>query len=91
MLPDNIIGWLVVGLVAGVLGKLLMPGKDPGGPVITILLGIAGAFLAYYLAPLIGFEDVRTNPSWTKTVIAATAGTFVLLAGYRLVMWKRTP
>lgn len=89
MLPDNIFGWLLVGLVAGVLGKLIMPGKDPGGVIVTILLGIAGAFLAYYLAPLVGLEDIRTNPTWTKTVIAATVGTFILLAAYRLVMAKR--
>lgn len=89
MLPDNIIGWLVVGLVAGVLGKIIMPGKDPGGVVVTILLGIMGALLAYYLLPMMGF-NLNQNPSWIKTVLAATGGSIVLLAVYRLVMMKRT-
>ena len=89
MLPDNILAWLLVGLVAGVLGKVIMPGKDPGGLIVTILLGIAGAFLAYYLVPLVGLEDIRNNPTWVKTVAASTVGVIVLLAIYRLVMAKR--
>ncbi len=89
MLPDNIIGWLVVGLVAGVLGKLIMPGKDPGGIIVTILLGIAGALLAYYLTPMMGL-NLNADPSWFKTVGAATIGAIILLAVYRLVMMKRT-
>lgn len=90
MLPDNVIAWLIVGLVAGALGKLIMPGKDPGGIIVTILLGIAGALLAYYLTPLMGLEEIRNNPSWIKTVLAATAGVVILLLVYRLVMAKRT-
>jgi len=89
MLPDNIVAWLLVGLVAGVLGKVIMPGKDPGGVIVTILLGIAGALLAWYLVPLVGLEDVRNNPSWIKTIGAATVGVIILLALYRLVMAKR--
>lgn len=89
MLPENILSWLLVGLVAGVLGKVIMPGKDPGGVIVTILLGIAGAFLAYYLVPLIGLEDIKNNPSWLKTVAASTVGVILLLAIYRLVMAKR--
>lgn len=88
MLPDNIFGWLVVGLVAGVLGKLIMPGKDPGGVIVTILLGIAGALLAYYLTPMMGL-NLNADPSWGKTVLASTAGAVILLAVYRLVMAKR--
>lgn len=90
MLPQSIIGWLVVGLVAGALGKLIMPGKDPGGIIVTILLGIAGALLAFYLTPLMGLESLHNDPSWVKTVIASTVGAIVLLAVYRLVMVKRT-
>ncbi|MEN3745920.1 GlsB/YeaQ/YmgE family stress response membrane protein [Sphingomonas sp. HF-S3] len=89
MLPDNIIGWLVVGLVAGALGKLIMPGRDPGGLIVTILLGVLGALLAYYLAPLVGLETVRTNPSWTNTIIASTVGALILLILYRLVVARR--
>ena len=89
MLPDNVIGWLVVGLVAGVLGKIIMPGKDPGGIIVTIILGIAGAFLAYTLAPMVGLAELRTDPSWLKTIGASTVGAIILLAVYRLVMAKR--
>ena len=89
MLPDNILAWLLIGLVAGVLGKVIMPGKDPGGVIVTILLGIAGAFLAYYLVPLVGLEDIRANPTWVKTVAASTVGVIILLAIYRLVMARR--
>lgn len=89
MLPDNILGWLVVGLVAGALGKIIMPGKDPGGLIVTILLGIAGACLAYYLIPLLGLQDWIAEPSWIKTIIASTSGSLLLLAIYRVVMVKR--
>ena len=85
-MPTGIIGWLLIGLVAGVLGKLIMPGKDPGGIIVTILLGIAGALLAFYLAPMLGL-DVRDN-DW-KAYAAATAGSVVLLALYRLIMVRR--
>ena len=49
-MPTGIIGWLLIGLVAGALGKLIMPGKDPGGIIVTILLGIAGALLAKHVS-----------------------------------------
>ncbi|MCW3835004.1 GlsB/YeaQ/YmgE family stress response membrane protein [Sphingomonas canadensis] len=89
MLPDNILGWLVVGVVAGALGKLIMPGKDPGGLIVTILLGIAGAYLAYVVIPLIGLAEWIAEPSWFKTIVASTIGAVVLLGLYRVVMAKR--
>jgi uncharacterized membrane protein YeaQ/YmgE (transglycosylase-associated protein family) len=89
MLPDSIIGWLVVGLIAGALGKLIMPGRDPGGIIVTILLGVLGALLAYYIAPLVGLESLRDTPSWTNTIIASTVGALILLILYRLVMARR--
>lgn len=89
MLPDNIIGWLVVGLVAGALGKLIMPGRDPGGLIVTIILGVLGALLAYYLAPMVGLASVRANPSWTNTILASTVGALILLILYRLVARRR--
>lgn len=85
-MPEGIIGWLLIGLVAGALGKLIMPGKDPGGIIVTILLGIAGALLAFYLTPMLGIE-VRGS-TW-QAYAAATAGAVVLLALYRLVMARR--
>lgn len=85
-MPQGLIGWLLIGLVAGALGKLLMPGKDPGGIIVTILFGIAGALLAFYLTPMLGIE-VRDS-TW-QAYAAATAGSVVLLALYRLIMVRR--
>ncbi|MBO9621773.1 MAG: GlsB/YeaQ/YmgE family stress response membrane protein [Sphingomonas sp.] len=86
-MPTGIIGWLLIGLVAGALGKLIMPGKDPGGIIVTILLGIAGALLAYYVTPLLG---INVNDSGWQAYAAATVGAVVLLALYRLVIARRT-
>lgn len=80
------IGWLLIGLVAGALGKLVMPGRDPGGIVVTILLGIAGALLAKYLMPLIGVQVA--DGSW-QAYGAATAGAVLLLALYRMMIVRR--
>ena len=85
-MPDGLIGWILIGLVAGVLGKIIMPGKDPGGIIVTILIGIAGALLAAYAAPMLGIALDTTIKSYG----AATVGAIVLLALYRLVMMRRT-
>ncbi len=85
-MPHGVLGWLLIGLVAGALGKFIMPGKDPGGIAVTILIGIAGALLAFYLAPLLGLHfDER---GW-RAYAAATAGAVLLLAVYRLVIVRR--
>lgn len=85
-MPEGILQWLLIGLVAGALGKLVMPGRDPGGIIVTILLGIAGALLAFYLAPLLG---LRVHGSTWRAYAAATAGSVLLLALYRLIMARR--
>ena len=85
-MPTGILGWLLIGLVAGVLGKLIMPGKDPGGIIVTILLGIAGALIAKYLTPMMGLNIV--DSTW-QAYAAATAGAVILLALYRIVMVRR--
>jgi uncharacterized membrane protein YeaQ/YmgE (transglycosylase-associated protein family) len=85
-MPTGILGWLLIGLVAGALGKLIMPGKDPGGLIVTILVGIAGALLAFYLTPLLGID---VHGSGWRAYIAATAGAVVLLALYRLIIARR--
>lgn len=84
-LTSGFIGWILIGLVAGILGKMLMPGRDPGGFIVTILIGIAGALLAGFVAQSAGWSLER---GW-QTYGAATVGAVVLLALYRLVMSRR--
>ena len=71
---------IVVGLIAGALAKWVMPGPDPGGIIVTILIGIAGAFVGGYLARLVG---VGGGP--IMSIIIATVGAILLLAIYRLI------
>ena len=86
MIENNgIIGWIVIGLIAGAIAKLLMPGKDPGGCLITILLGIAGALLAGFIGKSIGWYDEGEAAGF----IAAIVGAFIILLIYRLVMRRR--
>lgn len=73
------LSWIILGAVAGVLGKLIMPGKDPGGFVVTILLGIGGALLAGFLGKTLGFYQEGEGAGF----IAATIGAIILLFIYR--------
>lgn len=70
---------IVIGLVAGVLAKLLMPGKDPGGIIITMLLGIAGSVVANFLGSLVGFYQQGERAG----LIASIVGAVLILAIYR--------
>ena len=81
----GIIGWIVIGGIAGAIAKLLMPGKDPGGCIITVILGIAGAVLAGWLGHMIGWY----SPNEGAGFIAAIVGAFILLAIYRLIAARR--
>lgn len=82
----SIIWILLIGLVIGAIAKLLMPGKDPGGCIITMLLGIAGAFLASYLGEKMGIYPA----SGFGRFVAAVIGALVLLLLYRLIFSRRT-
>ena len=86
MADRTILGWLVIGLVAGVLAKLLVPGRDPGGIVVTVLIGIAGALLAGFVAQTLGHAPAD---GWAG-YLAAVAGSVALLLLYRLVIARRT-
>jgi uncharacterized membrane protein YeaQ/YmgE (transglycosylase-associated protein family) len=79
------IWWIVIGLLAGGLAKLLMPGKDPGGCIITILLGIAGAVLAGWLGHAVGWYNAGEGASF----VAAVIGALIILVIYRLVARRR--
>jgi uncharacterized membrane protein YeaQ/YmgE (transglycosylase-associated protein family) len=77
----SIIWVLVIGLVVGAIAKLLMPGKDPGGCIITILLGIAGAFVASYLGQALGWYQ----PGQPAGFIGSVVGAMLLLLLYRFL------
>jgi uncharacterized membrane protein YeaQ/YmgE (transglycosylase-associated protein family) len=76
----QVLGWIIFGLIAGVLAKLLMPGKDPGGFIITILLGIAGSLIGGYAGSLLGLKG-----SWLLNFVLAVAGAMLLLGLYRVL------
>ena len=82
-----ILGTLVIGLIVGAIAKFLMPGPDPGGSFITILLGIAGAFVAGFLGRVIGWYE----PGQAAGFIASVIGAMLLLLIYRLIRGRRTP
>jgi len=82
----GIIWTLLIGLVAGALAKLIMPGRDPGGILITMLLGVAGAFVAGFLGRAFGwYNDVGEGPG----IIASIVGALIILAGYRAIVGMR--
>ncbi len=77
---------LIVGLVAGSLAKLFMPGRDPGGIIVTILLGIAGAFTAAFIGRALGwYSEIGEGPG----IIASIIGAMLLLGGYRAILGAR--
>ncbi len=84
----GILGWVVLGLIAGAIAKLIMPGDDPGGIFVTILIGIIGAVIGGFLGSLIfgiGLQNFWSLQTW----IVAIVGSLVLLAGYRLIVGRR--
>jgi len=85
----SIIAWIVVGLIAGAIAKLLMPGNGPGGIILTILLGIAGAIVGGFIAVAVnisnGLDDFDIG-----TIVLAVLGAMLILFGYRLVAGERS-
>jgi uncharacterized membrane protein YeaQ/YmgE (transglycosylase-associated protein family) len=77
---------LIIGLVVGAIAKLLMPGKDPGGFIITMLIGVAGALLAGFLGRALGWY---TNPGEAPGLIASVIGAMILLLLYRVFAGRR--
>jgi uncharacterized membrane protein YeaQ/YmgE (transglycosylase-associated protein family) len=77
----GIISWIVFGLIAGILAKLIMPGKDPGGMIVTILIGIAGAMVGGYISTYFGYGNVSGFD--IRSLGIAIGGALVLLFAYR--------
>jgi uncharacterized membrane protein YeaQ/YmgE (transglycosylase-associated protein family) len=82
----GILGWILFGLIAGVIAKLIMPGRDPGGFVVTILIGIAGAFVGGFIGRALGFYGEGEGAG----MLMAILGAILLLAIYRMAVGRRT-
>ena len=81
----GILTWILFGLVVGVIAKLLMPGRDPGGFIVTILLGIAGAMFGGFLGRALGLYQEGEAAGWIMSIL----GAIVLLALYRMMTRRR--
>jgi uncharacterized membrane protein YeaQ/YmgE (transglycosylase-associated protein family) len=79
------LGWILIGLLAGALAKWIMPGKNPGGCLVTVLLGIAGALLAGFVGNAVGWYSQGQAGGF----IAATLGALVILWLYRVITRRR--
>ena len=81
-----ILGWILFGLIVGALAKLIMPGKDPGGIIVTMLLGIAGAVIGGFVGRAMGFYGERETAGFFMSFLGAV----ILLAIYRFAIGRRT-
>lgn len=81
----GILAWILFGLVIGVIAKLLMPGRDPGGFIVTILLGIAGALVGGFVGRAMGFYGDGESAGWLMSILGAV----ILLALYRMIARRR--
>ena len=77
----GVIGWIVFGLIVGIVAKLLMPGRDPGGFIVTIVLGIVGALVGGYLGRAVGWY----GPNDPVGFVMAVLGSIILLVAYRMI------
>jgi uncharacterized membrane protein YeaQ/YmgE (transglycosylase-associated protein family) len=81
----GILGWIIFGLIVGALAKLVMPGRDPGGIVVTILLGIVGAVVGGFIGRALGFY----GPNQAAGYIMSFVGAIILLVIYRMIVHRR--
>ncbi|MEO7270437.1 MAG: GlsB/YeaQ/YmgE family stress response membrane protein [Vicinamibacterales bacterium] len=81
----GILAWILFGLVVGFLAKLLTPGRDPGGFIITMLLGIAGAMIGGFIGRAMGFYGPNESAGWLMSILGAV----VLLVLYRMVAGRK--
>jgi len=84
----GLLAWIVLGLLAGGLAKWLMPGPDPGGCIVTIIIGVVGALLGGFLSTALGFGGLTGQLDW-RSLIIATIGSIVLLLIWRLLRGRR--
>jgi uncharacterized membrane protein YeaQ/YmgE (transglycosylase-associated protein family) len=79
------LAWIIIGAIAGVIAKAVMPGRDPGGCIVTILLGIGGAVLAGWLGHTLGLYPASRGADW----VAAIVGAIIILFIWRLIAGRR--
>ncbi len=82
------ISWIVLGLVAGLLAKLIMPGKDPGGLIVTMVIGIVGATVGGFVSTLAGLGSVDGLNA--PSIVIAIVGALLLLAGWRFAKRRKS-
>ena len=80
----SIIGWIIFGLIAGIIAKAIMPGRDPGGAIVTILLGIAGSVIGGFIGRSLFYRG-DSEPGTIMSMVFAVLGAIILLAGYRML------
>ena len=85
----GILSWIILGLIAGAIAKLLMPGRDPGGWIVTMLLGIAGAFAGGFIGRALWSSEGVSGVN-LPSIGLAILGAFVLLLIYRMIVGRRT-
>jgi uncharacterized membrane protein YeaQ/YmgE (transglycosylase-associated protein family) len=81
----GVLGWIVFGVIVGAIAKLIMPGRDPGGIIVTMLLGIVGALLGGFVGRAIGMYGPESQAGWIMSII----GAIVVLAIYRMAVGHR--
>jgi uncharacterized membrane protein YeaQ/YmgE (transglycosylase-associated protein family) len=80
----SLLAWIVLGLLAGIIAKVLVPGRDPGGCILTVFIGVAGALLGGWLSTLLGYGGLSGRLDW-RNLIIAVLGSIVLLILLRLL------
>ena len=82
----GVLGWILFGLIVGVLAKLIMPGRDPGGFLVTIAIGIVGALIGGVIGRALGFYGPQQGAGWLMSIV----GAILLLWIYRVIVGRRT-
>jgi uncharacterized membrane protein YeaQ/YmgE (transglycosylase-associated protein family) len=82
----GVIGWIIFGLIVGAVAKLLMPGRDPGGIIVTMLLGVVGAVLGGFVGRALGFYGPEEGAGFLMSLL----GAIIMLLIYRMAVGRRT-